>query len=305
MLYQTIGRLSVILIAVVALILAGAVQLGGFAQTDVLVFSARSRLDPFAIYVLDVHHNSTIRLTNIDGQAVEPSWSPDGTQIAYTFIAPDGQMDIWTVDARRRNLQQLTDTGQYERAPSWSRDGQQIAYIYASDSERFPNVYLMRADGMETRQLTDRSAMDNIIAWSPDSETLIFESMDVGPYIQRLYRVDVAGGEPQQLTGLDGEGSYASQPTWSADGNWVAYVIDDTELWMMQPDGRYQHYLTSHGSDCAIVSPSWSPDNRRIAYGVQCNFDTPAIYIYDVINATHQVIEQNGMTIVDVAWHPK
>jgi len=62
----------------------------------------------------------------------EPTWSPDGTKIAFMRQTPNAgeEQDIWVVDANGTNPINLTHTaGAYETAPEFSPDGTNIVYI--------------------------------------------------------------------------------------------------------------------------------------------------------------------------------
>lgn len=49
-------------------------------------------------------------------------------------------------------------------------------------------------------------------------------------------------------------------PTWSPDGQWIAYVLSPGHIYLMKPDGSGADYLTDG------ELPSWSPDSRRIVF---------------------------------------
>ena len=69
-----------------------------------------------------------------------PSWSPDGTQIAFDSYH-DGSGNIYVMDADGNNLRRLAS---YKKAsarfPSWSPDGTQIAF----ESDRDGNMEILR-----------------------------------------------------------------------------------------------------------------------------------------------------------------
>ena len=60
-----------------------------------------------------------------------PSYSPDGTQIAFRgdldLVEPSGDEEIYVMNADGTNVRQLTSNADFDSAPSWSPDGKRIA----------------------------------------------------------------------------------------------------------------------------------------------------------------------------------
>jgi Tol biopolymer transport system component len=94
----------------------------------------------------------------------QPSWSPDGTRIAFagywnTCAASGGGGDIWVMNADgsgKRNL--IDDTGSVDRQPTWSPDGSLIAFV--SDRVDDPSgpdadIFTIPVAGGSIRQLTN------------------------------------------------------------------------------------------------------------------------------------------------------
>ena len=119
---------------------------------------------------------------HIAGSQFQPSWSPDGTRIAYAS-GQDGDNDIWVMNADgtgRRNLTTgtLTAGGRTlgdgkEEQPAWSPDGTRIVYV--SDRAGGDNdIWVMNADGTGHRNLHDNNNPEWKPAWSPQGDRIVF-----------------------------------------------------------------------------------------------------------------------------------
>ena len=60
------------------------------------------------IYVMNVDEKGIRQLTNIPAGAVQPVWSPDGSQIAFLSNL-DRQSEIYVMKADGTNIRQITN----------------------------------------------------------------------------------------------------------------------------------------------------------------------------------------------------
>jgi Tol biopolymer transport system component len=162
------------------------------------------------IWTVDVDGSDPIRLTSDTGPGPsdsDPTWSPDGSQIAY-ISERDGNPEIYVVRRDGTDTRRLTFTSYHETAPAWSPDGLRIVF------NRFFNTgiyFLDLADGRIT-QLPDFYFVLNP-AWSPDGSQIAGSRSSFGIIV-----VDVAW--PHAYTWI-GTGI---EPTWSPDGTQIAFL---------------------------------------------------------------------------------
>ena len=71
-----------------------------------------------------------IQLTTGESKNYSPSWSPDGTKIAFTSNSTGQRRHIFVVDRNGQNLLQLTDGNFDVMCSKWGKDG----YIYFSSN---------------------------------------------------------------------------------------------------------------------------------------------------------------------------
>jgi hypothetical protein len=97
-------------------------------------------------------------------------------------------------------------------------------------------------------------------------------SVDLAPNGQRivfdllgdLYEIDSSGGEAKALTRGMG---FDVQPTYSPDGQWIAFISDRSgadNVWVMRNDGSNLRQISLGGDDTVLASPAWAPDGRSI-----------------------------------------
>ena len=209
------------------------------------------------------------QLTDSPDMESFPSFSPDGTHLAYASDR-SGSLEIYIRRLDRPDGElQITADGQQNLQPAFSPDGKLLAYT----SHGRGGLCIISADGGQTRQLTDFGSAP---AWSPDGDSLIFQSdsfrelsLFAYPALppSTLWFVPVAGGEPRQLTRPGEPAGGHGAPTIAPDGRRVAFTsftIWSGELWTMAMDGsdlervEHAHYPRD---------PVYSSDGESLYYG--------------------------------------
>ena len=97
------------------------------------------------------------------GNGNNPSWSPDGTKIAYVSDV-SGDLEVWVMNADGTNQVNLTANAAMDGWPAWSPTGSQI--VFSSDRTGTFDIHVMRADGTDVQRLTDASGTDLWPSWS-------------------------------------------------------------------------------------------------------------------------------------------
>ena len=189
--------------------------------------------------------------------------SPDGTRVAAVIQGAETS-SIWIADVTRGTLSRVTSEAANEATPIWTPDGEQV--VFTSDRDGGLGFYRKSADG--TGEVEHLAAIDGLGPllggnWSPEESHLAFS------LVQNATRFDIG------VLSMDGERSWEPlleteavefAPAISPDGQWIAYVSNETgrfEVYVQRfPDlGERQQISTDGGLD-----PLWSPDGRELYY---------------------------------------
>jgi len=128
----------------------------------------------------------------------QPTWSPDGQQIAVRVCRPE--CGLWIVNLDDSNPRQLTGEGA-DGLPAWSPDGRKIAF--SRNVEGNVDIFVINVDGADLQRLTTAPGNDSVPAWTPDGQHLVFRTTRNGLWQIFLMRAD---GSDQHLI-IDGVGA--------------------------------------------------------------------------------------------------
>jgi Tol biopolymer transport system component len=203
------------------------------------------------IYVMGADGRGSMRFTDGAGDEGDPSWSPDGSRIAFFTTDPSSRRRRISVrsigGAERAELSDPPDRCN-DREPTWSPDGLKIAFVRHCGDEASA-LYLMDAGGGRPTFLTDFGRTPD---WSPDGTRIVYTGLGSdGPSV---YVMNVDGTAKRKLT----EAPLSGDPEWSPDGTHIVFAARDVatvDLFIMNADGSGVRKLTRNPSD--EVTASW------------------------------------------------
>jgi len=105
------------------------------------------------IFVMDSSGQNALRFTNNQIDDCCPTWSPDGSKIAYVSDYTSEKINIYVIDTLGQNKVQLTDVD-CAIDPSWSPDGSQIVFSQRNKEATTMSLWIMNSDGSEKRRIT-------------------------------------------------------------------------------------------------------------------------------------------------------
>jgi serine/threonine protein kinase len=205
------------------------------------------------------------KLTNLPGQELFPSLSPDGKSFVFAS-RHQGSWDIYRQFVGERsatNLTQGATSGEFQ--PVYSPDGTAIAFMSTRNGG---GIFVMKSDGSEVTQITDTAYNPS---WSPDGRELAvaddsvwdYEIRNTYPSASRLWAVDIATHQRRVITEHD-----AVQPNWSPHGYRVAFWGEQKggrrDIWTVAASGGEPTPVTD--DEFIDWNPVWSPDGEYLYF---------------------------------------
>jgi serine/threonine protein kinase/Tol biopolymer transport system component len=200
-------------------------------------------------------------LTADPGDERDPTFSPDGSQVAFAWNAIGGSPDIYVRLIGPGEPIRLTNTPDDERMPMWSPDGKWIAFARTGASGE--GIVIIPALGGPERKIVTE-ATSRYTSWTPDSRYILFcRAEDRG-----LYAISVATGERKKILDSIGGGSPIGAGIVSPDGRRIAVLSQRAGVFVLpvsadlKPEGETKQITP----DWPIVSPRWTPDGSEIVF---------------------------------------
>lgn len=211
--------------------------------------------------------------TSFPGKEADPSFSPDGKMIAFSWNGYDGEnFDIYIKSFDATEPIRLTSDLGADRSPSWSPDGRHIAFIRTTDDE--DSIILVPAErGAEqvlhsVGRLGRGDALGQSVSWSPDGKSLLYSEKKSLFTPFQIKQLSVENREKQTLTSPPAGSIGDRLPIISPAGDILAFVSRRTnetdDIYLVPISGGEPRRLTS---DNLIISGMvWTPDGRDLIY---------------------------------------
>jgi TolB protein len=221
------------------------------------------------------------RITRTPAQEFDPTWSPDGSQIAYRHqTGGDETTEIFIMDPDGSARRHLTRNHAADWGPDWSPNGRWIAWNSAEGADGGGLVgYVMRPDGSRVHRIAHHYL--EYPAWSPDGSKIAFMAQEAGASGDNpdynIFVMDADGSDIRRLTDAPGEDGW---PAWSPDGARIVFASarDDCsvsqaadclstgdlgpwlDVWIVDADGSHLRRVTTEFGQFF----AWSPERREI-----------------------------------------
>lgn len=217
----------------------------------------------YALVVADSDGYNPQTVVRSSEPLLSPSWSPDGTRLAYVgFENGSSVVYIQTIASGQREV--VARFRGINGAPEFSPDGRRLAMTLSRTGN--PEVYVMDLGSRALTQLTNHFGIDTEPTWSADGSRVYFTS-DRGGRPQ-IYSVPATGGSATRVTF---QGSYNASASVSFDGRKIATAQgsgNSYRIAMMDSSvGTPRWSLLSPGN--LDESPSFAPNASMLLYAAR------------------------------------
>jgi dipeptidyl aminopeptidase/acylaminoacyl peptidase len=235
------------------------------------------------------------------GPGEGPSYSPDGTKIAFGVFADC--VYVTDADGAGRNCFPGTH---YAYSPAWSPDETKIAVSTFSPS--CCAIVAVNVDGTGATQLTPIDALDySNPSWSPDGAWIAASmSRHFGSDERDIVLIAADGSGVTNLTccGIHND----DQPNWSPDGTHIVFSQqlnggdDQPGIVTIEADGNAR---TPLAEGCTYFSPVWAPDGTKIAYSDPGYCGTPpGIFTMNPDGTQQARLTNTPSSVIQLDWQP-
>ncbi len=208
-----------------------------------------------------------------------PSWSPDGSEIAFTAFRGDNG-DLYFFDTGSSRAGRVLSRQGLNTTPAWTPDGSAVLVMLTLEGNA--DIYSFAPGSEGLTRLTARSSIETSPSVSPTGQQVVFTSDRTGT--PQIYVMDIAGAGAERLSYAH---PYCDSPAWSPRGDLIAYAArtpgQGIQIFVMNSDGTGVRQVTSEGT--LNEDPAWGPTGRHLAFSSDRSGER-SIYVLELNSLT-------------------
>jgi eukaryotic-like serine/threonine-protein kinase len=230
------------------------------------------------IFRQDLASGQISQLTHGDFDELQPTWSPDGREIAFVRSRQPGaklqpgdvfgefqEGDVWVMDLPTGKESKIVENA---FDPAYSPDGKRVAVDASWAGPR--RIWVLDREGHNPQQITTDTSeeLSHIApAWSPDGKKIAFQNLE-----RTKFNIRVVNLDSKQMNWITNDFRINVRPSWSGSGRFIYFSSDRSggiNIWRVPVNrdgtagGPLQQVTTGAGQDVEVAI---SPNGKRLAY---------------------------------------
>ena len=201
-----------------------------------------------------------VPLTSYTGFEAEPTFSPDGSQVAFTW---DGEnqdnYDIYVKAIGAEQPLQLTSDRARDGSPAWSPDGTRIAFLRDKPGGGSEVRLIPPTGGAEHTIGEVEGQAHEGLSWSPDGRSLAVVDRSSPGERLGIFVLNIVSGVKTKLTSPS---THDMLPAFSPDGRTLAF----TRQLFSPVFGAFVHVVPVAGGEPKVVVPTSVGRRGRLAW---------------------------------------